>query len=343
MGTVPEPKPIAEYHGVDAWKFQSEIAKRYQPAVLRGLVKDWPVVRRALESPESVSDYLNTFDSGKPVDVLMIPPAGKGRIFYSDESLSGFNYSHDKLPISKVNAQLVRYAKFENRPAVAVQSALIAECLPGFLEEHTLPILDASVAPRIWLGNAVVTPAHFDESNNIACVVAGQRRFTLFPPEQVANLYIGPLDYAPTGTPISMVSFREPDWKKHPRFREALAAAQVAELQPGDALFIPTLWWHHVESLTKYNVLVNYWWREAVGETSKANSALNSLLLALLNLKHLPPEQREAWRAIFDHYVFRAGEDLAAHIPPQRRSVLGEISPKLADEVRAFLVKQLQK
>lgn len=339
----PRPRPVAEFTGVDARKFRSEIATRYEPAILRGLVRDWPAVAEGVKSPEACSAYLNGFDSGGQVDALMIPPAGKGRIFYRDERMSGFNYSHDRLPITKVNEQLVRYAKFESRPAVAVQSASIPECLPGFVDANPMPVLDAGVAPRIWLGNRVTTPAHFDESNNVACVVAGRRRFTLFPPEQVANLYIGPLDFAPTGTPISMVSFAEPDFAKHPRFRDALAAARVAELEPGDAIFIPTLWWHHVESLAKYNVLVNYWWREAVGDTSKANSALNSLLLAMLTLKHLPAEQREAWRAIFDHYVFRADSHLADHIPPARRSVLGDMTPKMAEDVRAFLVSQLQK
>jgi len=93
---------------------------------------------------------------------------------------------------------------------VAVQSALIADCLPGFLADHAMPLLPATIAPRIWIGNRVTTPTHFDESNNIACVVAGRRRFTLFPPEQIANLYIGPIDFAPTGTPISLVNLPDP-------------------------------------------------------------------------------------------------------------------------------------
>ena len=239
-------------------------------------------------------------------------------------------------------SQLGRYAKFENRPAVAVQSAPVPECLPGFAEANRLALLDESVEPRIWLGNAVVTPAHFDESSNIACVVAGKRRFTLLPPGQVSNLYIGPLDFAPTGTPISMVSFREPDYEKFPRFREAEAASFVADLEAGDAIYIPPLWWHHVESLAKYNILVNYWWREAAGGADKSNSALNVLLLALLSLKHLPPDQRDAWRQLFDHYIFKAADADVEHIPGNRRSVLGEISPKLAAEVKAFLVSQLK-
>jgi len=96
-----------------------------------------------------------------------------------------------------------------------------------------------------------------------------------------------------------------------------------------------------VESLDKCNALVNYWWREAHEPTGKANSALNSLLLAILDLRHLPPAQREAWRRIFDHYVFMAGEDVARHVPKARRGVLGEISPDLAKQVRAFLKGQL--
>ncbi|APV50898.1 hypothetical protein BWI17_15095 [Betaproteobacteria bacterium GR16-43] len=337
-----EPKPIEELHDVDAWRFQSEVVTRYRPVVMRGLVAQWPAVARARESIEAFAAYLTAFDSGKQVDVLMVPPHARGRIFYN-ENLSGFNYSHDKLSVGKVASQLLRYAKFENRPGVAVQSAPVAECLPGFEKENVLPLLERDVAPRVWMGNAIVTPAHFDESSNVACVVAGRRRFTLLPPEQVTNLYVGPLDYAPTGTPISMVSFREPDFAKFPRFREAMAAAFVADLGPGDAIYIPPLWWHHVESLERFNVLVNYWWRPAMDVAEKANSALNVLLLALLNLRDLPPDQRAAWRSIFDHYVFSADESVAAHIPVHRRSVLGEISPKLAAEVRAFLVTQLEK
>jgi Cupin-like domain len=333
---------IAEWREVDAARFKTEVCALYQPAVLRGIAADWPAVRRAVESPRAIDAYLRGFDSGKPVDTLLAPARAKGRIFYND-NLTGFNFTRHASPISAVSAQLLRYAAFDNRPMVAVQSALIADCLPGFTAQNRLEILDASIQPRIWLGNRVVTPAHFDESSNIACVVSGRRRFTLFPPDQVANLYIGPLDYAPTGTPISLVSFREPDFERFPRFREALAHAQVAELEPGDALYIPALWWHHVESLEKYNMLVNYWWKGAPDAPGKSDSALDCLVHALVNLRHLPPEQRAAWGTIFDHYVFDAAAQPAAHIPPHRRGVLGEMSPDFRQQVRAFLVKQLER
>ena len=332
---------IREWRDVDADQFRAGIATQYRPAVLRGLVRSWPAVRRGIESAASFCAYLESFDRGGEVDVIRMPPSAKGRIFYA-ENLNGFNFTRERGPISSVTRAIAKNAKFANPSAVVVQSAPIAECLPGFAAENRLPLLDESVAPRIWLGNAVITPAHFDESHNIACVVAGHRRFTLFPPEQISNLYIGPLGYAPTGTPISLVSFRDPDFARFPRFRQALEAAQVADLEPGDALYIPALWWHHVESLDKCNALVNYWWRESIGVADKANSALNSLLHCLLDLKHLPSDQREAWRAIFSYYVFDAGKDFAQHIPEHKRGVLGDISPELAQQIRAFLVSQLK-
>ena len=187
------PHPIPEWHGVDAATFARDIVTRYNPAVLRGLVGDWPAVARARESPAAFCAYLEQFDSGAAVDVLRVPPHSRGRIDYND-AMTGFNFSRDKATISSVTEKLLSCARFENRPAIAIQSATIADCLPGFARENVLGILDASVAPRIWLGSAFTTPAHFDESSNIACVVSGRRRFTLFPPEQIANLYIGPLD-----------------------------------------------------------------------------------------------------------------------------------------------------
>ena len=196
---------IAEWHDVDERTFREDVVTQYRPAVLRGLVTSWPAVQAALASHADIVRYLTAFDNGTPVDAILMPPQARGRIAY-DESMDAVTFAHRRLPVSAIIEQLSRYALFDNPPSVAVQSALIPECLPGFANENRLPVLDEAVAPRIWLGNRVTVPAHVDESDNIACVVAGRRRFTLFPPEQVSNLYIGPLDYAPTGAAMSVAT-----------------------------------------------------------------------------------------------------------------------------------------
>lgn len=339
----PAPQAIPEWQDVDGRKFREEIANHYRPAVLRGVVQSWPAVRAARQSYEAVTRYLAGFDSGSPVDAILMPPEAGGRIAYN-EAMDGFNFVRNRLPVSAIIEQLSRYARFDDPPSVAVQSAPIPDCLPGFAADNALALVDAAVVPRIWLGNRITVPAHFDESDNVACVVAGTRRFTLFPPEQVANLYVGPLDFAPTGAAMSLVQVANPDFGRFPRFRDAQSAAWVAELGPGDAIFIPTLWWHHVESLDrKLNILVNYWWKGALGTGESTASAMDCLIHALLNVRPMSPELRRAWAALFHHYVFDAGDGDLAHIPEHRRGVLGRLSPEGAARVRSLLIERLRR
>ena len=340
MTTGALPEAIREFSALDSDAIRRDVLEDKRPAVLRGLVGDWPAVKHGQDSPAALVRYLKGFDSGKSVDALLAAPEIDGQIFYND-AMTGFNFLRNRLPLAAVAEQVLRYAQFPKSPAVAAQSALIRDCLPGFGDENRIGIVDAGVLPRIWLGNRITTPAHVDEWNNIGCVVAGRRRFTLFPPEQVANLYIGPLDFAPTGAPMSLVPLRHPDFERYPKFREALAAAQTAELAPGDAIFIPPLWWHHVESLEPFNVLVNYWWHESQGDGALADSAFDALLHGMLSIRALPPATRRAWRAFFEQYVFGDEAGALEHIPPDRRGILGQLSSEQRAGLRAHLAKRL--
>jgi hypothetical protein len=335
------PRPIREIAGADDPSIRTALAESAQPVVLRGLLNDWPCIREARESPAAVAAYLSRFDSGALVDAIMTPVEAGGRIFYND-AMSGFNFIRNRLTISAVAEQVLRYSAFSQAPSVAVQSAPISDCAPGFADENRLTVIDPSIAGRLWLGTAITTPTHIDEWNNIACVAAGRRRFTLFPPEQISNLYIGPLDFAPTGAPMSLVRLDRPDFERFPRFRDALRAAVTAELEPGDALYIPPLWWHNVESLEPFNLLVNYWWHADGSEPLSADSGFDVLLHAILNLRRLPQPTRDAWHALFRHYVFGADE-ASQHLPPARLGVLGKLSPEGVERVRALLVSRLQR
>jgi hypothetical protein len=342
VASVPRPPytPIRELETRDAAHLRREVLASGEPLVLRGLVSGWPAVAAGRGAPAAVLEYLRGFDSGVPVDAIMTPPEFAGRIFYR-AGLDGFNFVRSRLPLSAVAEQALRYAGHAHAPAVAVQSAPVSECLPGFAAANPLPLAAASAQPRIWLGNAVTTPTHLDEWFNIGCVVAGKRRFTLFPPEQICNLYIGPLDYAPTGAPMSLVQLHAPDFGRFPRFREALAAARSAELSPGDALFIPPLWWHNVESLDPLNVLINYWWH-ASGAPLGSDSGYDSLRHAILNIRQLPAPVRAAWRALFDYYVFGDQAPVTGHIPPQRHGLLGSLTTAEITRLREQLAQRLK-
>ena len=190
------------------------------------------------------------------------------------------------------------------------------------------------------IGNRTRIAAHYDIPDNVACVAVGRRRFTLFPPDQLRNLYIGPIDVTPAGQSISLVDFHDPDFERFPGFRDALEHAQVAELEPGDAIFIPGMWWHHVEGLDDLNVLVNYWWRDVPAFLGNPLDALNH---ALLSIRDLPREQRDIWRDVFEHYVFGDENEAVSHIPPNARGVLSAVTDESARRLRALLIRNLNR
>lgn len=332
-GAILPPAVIEQYH-VDGDHPPSldDIVGRDRPLVIRGLVRDWPIVKLALQSDTAFAERLAALDGGTDVNTLMIAPEAEGIVGYTPD-MSGFNYRHFKVPVTLGLQRLAKYSRRERAPGVVIQSALIRDCLPGFLADHALSFLDPGVEPRLWLGNRVTTPTHFDSQHNIACVVCGTRRFTLFPPEQLPNLYVGPLDFAPTGAAISMARLDRPDDPRYLRLKLALAAAQVAELHPGDAIYMPPLWWHNVESLRPLNALVNYWWNPVKVEGYHTGHARAALYHCLLAFRALPPAERAGWRNLLDHFVF-GGEDVVAHIPEHRRGVLGPLTPECVEELK---------
>jgi len=321
----------------DATAFD-QIVEAARPVVLRGLVSDWPAVAQAASSPEQLCSYLSRFDSGAPVSAYVAPAQIGGRFFYSDD-MQGFNFQRPFMPLGQAASLMITEARKNSGNSVYVGSAHIKLALPGFERENELPLLKGKGAdPRVWLGTEATVAAHFDAFNNLACVVAGRRRFTLFPPDQVSNLYVGPIDNTVSGAPTTMVDLRDPDFQRFPRFKDALAAAQGAELEPGDAIYIPALWWHHVEALSPFNMLVNYWWQDAPAD---AGPALACIGHGLLTISHLPLAQRKAWREMFDYYVFRLHGDPAEHIPPHAQGVLAKTSAPQRRSIKEFLIRTL--
>jgi len=336
---LPIANAIEEIAGLDPQSLSDELLTRTQPAVFRGLVSSWPVARAGRESAAATDAYLRRFYKDATVNAMLGAPDIGGRLFYSDD-LAGFNFKAVRIRLDAVLDEIARQSKSQIPPAIYVGSTTVDTCLPGFRAENDLALGNRQPLVSIWLGNRTRIAAHHDLPDNIACVVAGRRRFTLFPPEQLENLYIGPLDFTPAGQAISLVDFHAPDLAKFPRFEDALRHAFVAELGPGDAIFIPSLWWHHIESLEPLNVLVNYWWRST---PAWMDTPMNTLFLAMMTVRDLPPEQRAAMKLMFDHYVFEPDDGNFAHIPPGARRMIGGFDADRARELRAFLLQRLNR
>lgn len=314
------------------------------PLLIKGLVADWPLVQAASQGDAQALAYLAQFDSQAPVTAYYGRPEIKGRLFYN-EDFSGFNFERVQWPLTELLERLLAVREAPEPPTLYMGSTLVDQWLPGFRQQNDLPFSltqpeQGQPLVSVWIGNQSRVAAHYDFPQNIACCALGRRRFTLFPPEQVENLYVGPLDMTPSGQPISLVDMDNPDLTRFPRFAKAMQSAQVAVLEPGDALFIPSMWWHQVQSLSPCNVLVNYWWRNS---PAILGAPVNVLTHALLSIKSLPKAQRQAFRALLDFYVFNHDEQDVEHIPREKRGPLGAINDPLARQLRAQLLNKLNR
>ena len=330
----PATKQVATKTGVTADNISTALLQSSQPLHLPGFATHWPAVYAAKQGDAAISEYLLSQYNGEPLNAYTSDISSGGRVFYNAD-FSGFNFK----PVHAKLDQLL--AVPQGAAHWYVGAAFVPRWFPQWLQQQQVPALaqyanDPLVS--LWIGNQSRVAAHADLPQNLAVVVAGRRRFTVFPPEQLANLYIGPLDASPAGRAISLVDFTKPDLTRFPKFAEAMAQAQVIELEPGDAIIIPSMWWHHVEGLSPLNVLMNFWWRDS---PAYAPSPEQALKLAMLSINGLPAEQKAAWRAHFEHYVF--GQGGAEHIPEHLRGLQGPLTEPEARQVRAELLNKLNR
>ncbi len=315
------------------------ILQRCRPVVIRGLVADWPVVQKASESPHALKDYLVRFDAGVNVEVFFGDPAIRGKYYYS-AGLKGFNFQRRMMKFTDAMECILEAVDHPGVRSVYVGSMPMGDCLPGFAAGNPMPLAGSGVGPRMWLGTAANISSHYDTFDNLACVIAGQRRFTLYAPELIGKLYIGPIDNTMSGPPVSLAA-SAPDGSAgaFPLFEEIRDQALIAELQPGDALYLPKLWWHQVESTAPFNGLVNYWWDAF---SSGPDAPYTSLLFAMIAISERPPAERQAWKAFFDHYVFRSNGHPLAHLPPDQHGLLGPLKPDNYSKIRARIMRMLR-
>jgi hypothetical protein len=319
-------------------EFDADVRPRHRPVVIRGAAGQWPLVEAGRRSAEAALGYLKARDAGPPTEVMIAPPAEHGRFFYRPD-MRGFNFRKDRATLSQLADHLLRIAGEPEPIGIYAGATATATHLPRFDAENPFPLAAGQqhLQSRVWLGNATQVATHFDLSDNFAVVALGRRRFTLFPPEATGDLYVGPLNVTFAGQPVSMVDPLAPDLERYPRYAAARVLALTADLEPGDALFVPSLWWHHVEATGPVNLLINYWHNDV-----ERGGGFPALIHARLAIRDQPAAQRQAWRAWFEHLVFGdEAQHAADHLPPHGQGVNGPRSPERDEAIRQFLLKVL--
>lgn len=332
MLDLPEPLIVEK---VTKTQFINDLQPLGKPFVMRGFADDWEIVKQIKQfesNSSSTINYLQQHASNplQNVPTTRIPASEKSRMFYNPD-MTAMNFGVADLPLHNC---LDRMRGNTDEAQYAAQCVSIEKVFPHLLSKISNPLVEETLSPFIWFGNRVVVAPHFDETNNIAVVAAGTRRFTLFPPQQTKNLYVGPLDFTPAGQAISLVNILAPNLELHPQYSQAYRSSLSVELTPGDAIYIPTPWWHHVQSLSDFNILINYWWNQCDAGTAKP---LAALLHAMQAFKSLPPAQRDGFKAMLDHFVFDDPYNAHAHIPEHAKGWLGNLTPERRKELDHFI------
>jgi hypothetical protein len=334
-------KPVAEWGGappIDEATFRRDIALRCEPVVFRQLCAGWPVLHAAEESRQALAAYLGRYDAGYKAEAFRGGPAIAGRYHYGGD-LEGFNFERQTLGLSEALALIAECAAEPERGTLYLGSLPANRHMPGFAAENRLSFLPPDVEPRVWIGNASVVSCHYDTFDNLACVIAGRRCFTLYPPDAIGDLYVGPIDHTMAGQPVSLAAGSAPGDPRYPRFETARERALSVELGPGDALYLPKLWWHQVEATEPLNLLVNFWWDAF---RAGPDAPISTMMLAMIAIAERPEKERAAWSAFFDHYVFRPNGHPLAHLPEEKRGILGPLARGNYGRIRAAVMRALR-
>jgi hypothetical protein len=215
-----------------------------RPAIFTDLVDDWRAQR------EWSFEYLRSKFANASVLALHVPA---GRVLEPGRA---------KIPQGRVAFGEFLDSLASGRSDRYVGTPLEPD-LSGLAGDIRLPERCARarfVSMRLWVGPAgVTTSLHHDLPDNLFVQVRGRKRVILIPRAQGRDCYRhGALSAVPN---FSRVDAENPDFQRFPRFRRVTPLA--GEVGPGEALFIPRLWWHHFRSVEP-SISLNVWYADGL-------------------------------------------------------------------------------
>jgi lysine-specific demethylase 8 len=260
--SVPRFDPIPRVRAPDRATFERDYLRPGKPAVFTGALDEWPGL--GTWSLESLADRFASLD-------LLSVPLREGTVDVGEGRRGGF----ERISFGQHLADLRNHRKtghYVSAPLTALPPALRADIVtPPYCEGR------AWLRCRFWIGQTgTVTPLHHDLPHNFSAQVFGRKRWIIYAPSQRRALYpCPPWSRAPN---FARTDPEAPDARRFPRFADARPMGCV--LEPGEMLFVPSFWWHHVRALDD-NGAVNFWFGDRLmalaGRASNALKRVRSI------------------------------------------------------------------
>jgi hypothetical protein len=232
LSSVPV-EAVDRREGLSRQEFLNEYYSQNRPVILTDVCRDWPARTRW------TTDYLAKVLGGVDVEVMA------GRDLDPDYEINADSHKV-MMPFDEYVAK-VEATNSGNDLYLVANNGLLErpEAAPLWddfeLDERFLTNDRAAKRAFLWLGPAgTVTPLHHDTMNVMFNQVDGWKHFILIPSVDQWRLYNHLAVY-------SKVDPLAPDLDQYPLFAEA---RQIhLDIGPGESLFIPAGWWHHVVAL----------------------------------------------------------------------------------------------
>ena len=183
----------------------------------------------------------------------------------------------------------------------------------------------------LWAGHGGgCTPMHWDAVSNFFTQLVGRKQVLLFPPSAWPSLYPYPFLHAMES--YAMVDVESPDLDRFP----ALARARGLEttLEPGDVLWLPSFYWHHVRQLDdgQQNLSLNLWCGTATHAVKLGSGSILQSTVLGGRARDMEEEQQRTGVALTIEAVVASSDASAARAasPPVDR--MATAAAEAADE-----------
>lgn len=245
---------IERVGAISVSEFHERFVVPETPVILTRMIDDWPALERWTPA------YFKQRFGDVEVDVELLEKARPGE---------NASYLESMVTRSMTIADYIDRASDRSDGSIYAAQQPLRTLLPDAVSDiRPIPYLSrllcraAGTSELIWIGSrGCASGLHFDKAHNFNIQLHGRKKWVIFPREQQ------PLLYVPSTLPkshFSPIDFEQPDYARFPRYQRATPIE--FDVLPGETLFLPVGWVHHVRTL-EFSIGLNLWWltwRQAV-------------------------------------------------------------------------------